>query len=317
MMLTGGSAIRYGIRMTMPAVSVLMPVRDGAAFLPAALDSILRQEWRDFDCIVVDDGSRDATPQLLAQAARRDARIRVLTQPRSGVVSALNRGLAASRAPWVARMDADDVARPDRLAKQMALAATTPQAVAIASGWRVVDAAGRVLREVTPPPGPQAIAAALPRGNPLAHPTMLLNRAAVLAVGGYRASYDGAEDYDLWLRLSEAGALHALTEALVDYRIHAGQATWQTLERSIVAAHRARRAAERRRAGRAEDDGLDGMSDALIAGALGAAKEQLALGQGRGARAALALLRAQPGLALRTRLHAHLLWLRSLLTPRG
>src|SRR5215510_4713382 len=98
-----------------PAVSVVMPVHNGADFLAAAVDSILAQTWRDFECIVVDDGSNDATPAILADYARADGRLRVVRIDHAGIVAALNRGLTEARAALIMRMDADDIALPERM----------------------------------------------------------------------------------------------------------------------------------------------------------------------------------------------------------
>lgn len=313
-----------------PDVTVLMPVRNGARFLDSAIASILGQTLDNYELLICDDGSTDATPRLLAGHARRDARIRVETLPRVGLVAALNHGMRQSRAAWVARMDADDVACPDRLRLQMDAAAWYPDAAAIGGAWRVVDANGRARRVVRPPCEPDAIAVALLQHNCLAHPTMLLRRDAVLQEGGYRAAFQQAEDYDLWLRLAEQHPLHALPETLLDYREHAGQATWAGLEQRILSELGARAAARARRAGLPDPTGDAARVDrawlrtagvteqeiaaAMIAGALGAAKDALAAGQGAAARAAVGLLRRQRRLRPRTRAHALLLQARSLLS---
>jgi hypothetical protein len=306
-----------------PAVTVLMAVRDGARFLPAALASILAQQGCDFEVIVCDDGSTDATPRLLAQHAARDARIRIITLAPSGLSAALNVGLQAARTAWVARMDADDVAWPERLAVQLAAAAAHPEAAGIGSAWRIIDAAGRPGAIVRPPTEPRAIAAALMEHNCLAHPTMLLHREAVRAAGGYRAGFRHAEDYDLWLRLAERHPLRAVPQPLLDYREHAGQVSRTGLEQQLLSELAAQLAASARRRG--EPDPAEGVAladrawlvgagaseaairDRLIGGALGAAKRGLASRQPMAARAALRLLRAQGGLHPRTRLHALLL----------
>jgi glycosyltransferase involved in cell wall biosynthesis len=318
--------------MSRPAVSVVMPVRDGAAHLEAAVASILAQDGADLELIACDDGSVDATPAILARLAAADARLRVLALPRQGIVAALNAGLATARADWVARMDADDVARPGRLRAQLGAARAHPDSAAIGGAWQVVDRALRPRRVVTPPVDPAGIAAALLRHNCLAHPTMLLHRAKVLAAGGYRAAFRGAEDYDLWLRLAEHHPLHALPEVLIDYREHPGQSAWQALEARILAEIGARAAAAARRAGRPDPaEGAAAIDRAwlraagvaedevvatLTTRAWGAAQDALAAGDGGAARAALRLLVAQPGLRLRTRLHAAVMRARSaLVTP--
>ena len=129
--------------LTDPDVTVLMPVRNGARYLEAAVASILAQRLRNFEFIVCDDGSTDDTPDMLARHAARDTRIRVLTLPQPGLVVALNHGMVEARAAWVARMDADDVAWPDRLAVQLATAAAHPEAAGIGCAWRIIDQNGR------------------------------------------------------------------------------------------------------------------------------------------------------------------------------
>lgn len=305
-----------------PDVTVLMPVRNGGRYLEAAMASILTQSLRNFEFIVCDDGSTDDTPHVLARYAARDTRIRLLTLPQQGLVAALNRGMQEARTAWVARMDADDVASPDRLAVQLAVAEAHPEAVGIGSAWRIIDQNGRPLRIVRPPTDPGGIAAALVRYNCLAHPTMLLRRQAVIAAGGYREAFRHAEDYDLWLRLSEHHPLLVVPQPLLDYREHPGQISHSALEQQIIAELGAQIAARARRQGRPDPAGAvpadrawlvsAGATEAairarVIAGALGAAKRAVRMRQPSAAREALRLLCAQDGLRPRTRLHALLL----------
>jgi hypothetical protein len=309
-----------------PDVTVLMPVRNGGRYLDAAIASIRGQQLRNFEFIICDDGSTDDTPHLLAQHAAQDGRIKVLTLPPVGLVEALNQGLRAARTAWVARMDADDVAWPERLSVQLAAAAAHPEAGAIGSAWRIIDPEGRPRRVVRPPTDPAAIAAALLERNCLAHPTVLLRREAVMAAGLYRDTFRYAEDYDLWLRLCEHHALLAVPQPLLDYREHPGQVSQGALEQRILAELGAQVAARARRQG-AADPAIGGppvtrewllsagASEAevrarLIAGALGASKDALQARQPATARAAVRLLCAQEGLHPRTRLHALLLQIR-------
>jgi Glycosyl transferase family 2 len=308
---------------TDPDVTVLMPVHNGGHYLDAAIDSIRGQQLRNFEFIICDDGSTDDTPDLLAQHAAQDARIKVLTLPPVGLVQALNRGMKAARTAWVARMDADDVAWPDRLSVQMAAAAAHPEAGGIGSAWRIIDRDDRPRQIVRPPTDPAAIATGLLERNCLAHPTMLLRRAAVMAAGLYRDTFRYAEDYDLWLRLSEHHKLYAVPQPLLDYREHPGQISQGALEQRILAELGAQVAARARRQG-APDPAAGappvtrewllsaGVGEAdirarLVAGALGAAKNALRARQPAAARAAVRLLGAQEGLHPRTRLHALML----------
>jgi hypothetical protein len=306
-----------------PDVTVLMAVRDGARYLAPAVASILRQTNRNLEFIVCDDGSTDETPDLLALYAAEDARIRLITLPAGGLVAALNRGLREARTEWVARMDSDDIAWPDRLRVQLAAAAAHPDAAAIGSGWRIIDPTGRPGEIVRPPTEPEAIATGLLERNCLAHPTMLLRRCAVMQVGGYRDAFRYAEDYDLWLRLSEHSPLYAVDEPLLDYREHPGQISRTGLEQRILAELGAQLAALARRRGEADPSpGAEPVSRAwliaagcseaqiqarLIGGALGAAKHGLRARDPAAIREAIGLLRSQKRLHPRTRLHGLLL----------
>jgi len=308
-----------------PAVSVLLPVRNGAAYLEDAVGSILRQSFADFELLLVDDGSDDATPAIARRLAATDARLRILTQDRHGIVAALNRGLHAARAKLIARMDADDLAWPDRLARQVAIFRGDPDLALVASAWRIVSAAGDVRRTIHPPQTDAGLRAALARGNVLAHPTIMFRRDAVLALGGYRDGFPLAEDYDLWLRLLERHKAMCLADVLLDYREHEGQATWSDIEQRILSEMAVQAAASRRAAGQPDGGDAPGacgrarlralglneieIAAGVVARALGSAKAARAGGNRQATQAAARLGLRQPGLALRTRLHfVLLLW---------
>jgi glycosyltransferase involved in cell wall biosynthesis len=196
--------------MPRPRVSVLLPVRDAAHTLPTALRSIARQTLADWECIAVDDGSRDDSSALLRGAAARDPRLVVVTTRRAGIVAALTTGLAHCRADLIARMDADDVMHRHRLALQCAALEASPELAAVGSHVRIfpratlrdgrrdyerwlnaVDSAVAVRREAL-------------IECPIAHPTLMVRR-DVLAAHGYRDA-GWPEDWDLVLRLLAAGA---------------------------------------------------------------------------------------------------------------
>jgi glycosyltransferase involved in cell wall biosynthesis len=190
-------------------VSVLIPVRDAAATLPACLASVARQRGRDFECVVVDDGSRDATRALAEAFARRDARFRVVATPPRGLVAALDEGLALCGGRYVARLDADDVMHRDRLAAQAA--ALDADASLAGVGCHVRCFPRRALQ-----PGlrayetwlraiatPDQVARERFVECPLPHPTWMLRREVAAALGWRDAGW--AEDYDFVLRLFESG----------------------------------------------------------------------------------------------------------------
>jgi len=206
-------------------IDVLIPVFNGAATVASAIDSIRAQTLGNLRIVVVDDGSGDETPRILADMAASDSRILVVTIPHGGIVDALNAGLAHCTAEFIARHDADDIAYPHRLAEQLAYLDAHPDCVAVSSFARQVDGAGHPSGglETSCPDSfdPTWIPCKEPR---LLHPFLLVRRRALLAIGGYRYVHH-AEDADLYWRLQEVGRLHAIPRLLGDYRIHAQSVT--------------------------------------------------------------------------------------------
>lgn len=208
-----------------PRLSVLMPVRNGGDYVDAAIASMRRQTYGDLEIVVVDDRSTDGTPALLARHAAEDGRIRVLPATGAGIVDALNQALAAARGDLVARMDADDVCEPDRLARQVAEMDSRPDLVLLGTGAVVIDARGRVGAVVAVETDPARLVARLRVENPFLHPTVVMRRQAVEAAGGYRRQFALAEDYDLWTRLARQGVVANLPDALLRLRRHPGQSS--------------------------------------------------------------------------------------------
>jgi glycosyltransferase involved in cell wall biosynthesis len=204
--------------MIRPDVDVIIPVYNAASTLEEAVASIQRQTYRAIRIILIDDGSTDATPNLLAKIAAEDSRVTVLRQENAGIVDALNRGWRAGDAPFIARHDADDIAAPDRLAKQVAFLEGNPEVMAVSGAFRHINSAGETTGKVSLPPLNEADPKWVPAREPyLIHPFLMLRRAAIEEVGGYRYVYH-AEDSDLYWRLQERGKLVNLDDVLGDYR---------------------------------------------------------------------------------------------------
>lgn len=214
-----------------PRLSVLIPVRDAVGTLASALGTVRWQTFRDWEALVVDDGSTDGSLALARALAAEDPRFRVLPRPHQGLVAALRAGLAECRAPLVARMDADDLCRPDRFARQVALLEGRPDLAAVGSLVRVFPIATRTAgmaryeQWLNTLVDPGEIARDLFVESPLVHPSVTFRREAVEAAGGYRDS-GGPEDYDLWLRMWERGARFGkVPEVLFFWRDHPGRVT--------------------------------------------------------------------------------------------
>ena len=202
-----------------PAVSVLMSVYDGAPFVAQAVASVLAQADPDLELIVVDDGSTDATPALLAAVA--DPRLRVQRQVRTGLTRALNRALGLARAPLIARLDADDLALPERLGRQRAFLAAHPEVGLLGTAAREEDPSGTLVRVVRPPEDDRALRRALIRANPFVHSSVMMRRELLAQAGGYDERLAVAQDYELWMRLAGRTGLANVGEVLVVRRLGA------------------------------------------------------------------------------------------------
>jgi glycosyltransferase involved in cell wall biosynthesis len=203
-------------------VSVIIPVYNAGRFLAAAIQSLLDQSFGDFEIIAVNDGSTDDSRTILDRAAAADSRIHVLNRVNTGIVGALNDGLAAARGELIARMDADDISLPGRFAEQVAYLAEHPECVAVGTDVLYTDPEGRPLIRHYPAEDHERIVAQLVAGNggAMVHPSLMCRRATIEKVGGYRLRYQWIEDLDLYFRLAERGRLANIPEVHLHYRQH-------------------------------------------------------------------------------------------------
>ena len=233
-----------------PLVSVVISAYNASRYLDEAIASILAQTFSDFELIVIDDGSTDDTLAILNGFAVRDARMRVISRPNIGLTKALNEGLALSRGEFLARMDADDVAMPDRFEKQIAYLREHPDVVLLGSRVQLIDPLGlRIGSGDYLKLSHDEIDALLlgGKGGAIVHPAAMMRLDAVRKVGGYREQYNNSEDLDLFLRLAEVGRVANLPDVLLHYRRHLESVShtkyenqWK-LKRQIVADAYARR----------------------------------------------------------------------------
>jgi glycosyltransferase involved in cell wall biosynthesis len=224
-----------------PRISVLMPVWNGEAFLAAAVDSVFGQTLEDFELLVVDDGSTDRTPEILRQYT--DPRLRVIPSEHAGIVIALNHGIAQARADWIARLDADDISKPQRLEAQWRAVSKNPKAVLCHSNVEHFGENAPTTKPARLPRSRSFTALRLCYMCPISHSSVLFNKAVALAAGGYQPEERHAEDFSLWGRMLERGTFVGLSEKLVRFRSHAQSVsqrnleTQKTLTRRIGARH--------------------------------------------------------------------------------
>lgn len=205
-----------------PAVSVLMPVYNAERYLREAVQSVLSQDLVNIELIAVNDGSKDGSLEILESFARRDSRMRVISRPNTGLSIALNEALAASRATLIARMDADDVCLPNRLSTQVAYLEAHPECVCVGSKVLWIDPLGRPIRRYPDVTSHEEIERFHfeHRHSALIHPSIMMRRATLEAVGPYRRDMEPAEDLDLFLRLAEVGRVANIEQVLLKYRMH-------------------------------------------------------------------------------------------------
>ena len=221
--------------MDIPRISVALSVHNDELFLPAAIESILGQSFGDFEFLIVNDGSSDRSGAIIDDYARRDSRVRPIHQENRGLIASLNRLIDEARAPLIARMDGDDISLPDRFSRQVEYFDLHPDHGVLGTSTHDIDEAGTLRLQTDGRPLDHAgIVAALQHGSPICHPSVMMRRDAVRAVGGYRPAYRHCEDYDLWLRLSPHTRLGNLPERLIHYR----RSDSQVSERHLVEQHK-------------------------------------------------------------------------------
>jgi len=232
-----------------PGVTVLLPVYNQAQYIGACIESLLAQTYTNFELLIINDGSTDGTVRVCQSF--QDERIRLITNKENkGIIYTLNRGLKVAQAPLIARMDADDLATPDRLAHQHSYMEKHPEIGGVASWIIKIDAAGNKLKDASAllNDDPTYVTWRLMYDNPIAHTTMMFPTELVREIGGYSKKALHTEDYELWSRIHRIRPIHILPEYLIYYRVHnqslshlyrpdqelvASQIAWQNVQHSL------------------------------------------------------------------------------------
>jgi glycosyltransferase involved in cell wall biosynthesis len=236
-MATANPSLSQQVAARAPAVTVLMPAYNAGSLLRQAVDSILAQTFTDFECLIIDDGSRDGSVEALQTIG--DPRLRIVLNPRNlGLVATLNYGIELARAPLIARMDADDISLPDRLHCQVEAFRLRPGLGLLGSWAEVIDAAGRTAGHIQLPIEHRQIALAMLRDNVFVHPSVMVRASVLRDLGGYPVDFPAAEDYAMWLRILLRHEVANLPKTLVQYRIHAAQISQVNIREQRLTASR-------------------------------------------------------------------------------
>ncbi|MFD2247978.1 glycosyltransferase family 2 protein [Pontibacter ruber] len=197
----------------MPGLTVLMPVYNAERFLREAIDSILQQTYKDFDFLLIDDGSTDSSVTIIQ--SYQDPRIRFYQNEKNlGISATLNKGIELAETDYIARMDADDVSYPDRLEKQLHYLQTNPDCAMVSSFARIIDEGGQFVRQDRMKS--EHFYYNLTFICWIYHPTVMYRKDSVKEVGMYTATY--SEDFELFWQLSRRYRIHTLPATLLDYR---------------------------------------------------------------------------------------------------
>ena len=234
-------------------ISVVMPVYNCEKYIAYSIESILSQSFKAFELIIVDDGSSDNSMSIIQ--SYKDKRIRIITNPNNiGLTKSLNKAINCSKGEYIARMDADDISLVDRLEKQSDFMEDNPKVAVLGGGYQEIDSDGRLINYVFKPPvDKETIEHQLlfkkPFANPIVHSTAIIRRTALEDVGRYRVPFQAAQDYDLWLRISEKFEIQNMDEILIYYRYHPDSIFNKSVFESTIFPLVARASAQMRRRG--------------------------------------------------------------------
>ena len=216
--------------MGLPRVSVVMPVYNGEKYLAEAVESILGQTLRDFEFVIINDGSTDGSADILRRYQQEDARIRFYHQENQGWVASANRGCQLAQGEYIARMDHDDVSLPERLARQVWYLEAHPEIGVLGTWIQEIDSSGLTRDTRRKLTMPRVIEWGLCFESCLANPTVMMRRAVIERLGFYRAEATYAADYDLWARALSVTQLANIPEVLLQYRVWPESLSYRHLE---------------------------------------------------------------------------------------
>ena len=225
-------------KLNSPRVSIVMPVRNANVFLRFALESLNKQSYRNLELIIIDDASTDQTAQVLKKYCNIFLTFKK-NKTKQGVAASLNRGLKIAKGKYLARMDADDIALPHRLKKQVDYLETHQEVGVVGSWVELINEQGMKVATKKTPVTDAAIRRRVWYSNPLVHPAVMMRSDLYRRFGGYDERLEGAEDYDLWLRYLQFTKAINIPEPLLKYRLHPGGISYSESDRLNLAYARA------------------------------------------------------------------------------
>lgn len=215
----------------MPEISVVMPVHNGEKYIKEAVDSILSQTFHDFEFIIIDDGSTDRTAELLS--SYNDERIKIIKQKKSGISNALNSAISVARGRYIARMDADDRALPERFEKQILFMDENPEIGISGCSVNIIDEEGVYDGAIKYPLDDRSIRKNLIKRNCFIHPAVIIRKSVFDGGLFYDNRFYCSQDYDLWFRIADKYRLANLDEPLLEYRVNNQNLTTQDQKKML------------------------------------------------------------------------------------
>jgi glycosyltransferase involved in cell wall biosynthesis len=220
----GGSVIKVSVKA--PLVSVLLPVYNAEKYLNLAIESILRQSFKDFEFVIIDDKSTDSSKQIIASYATIDSRIKFISNPENqGGCRTLLAGLSHCNGTYIVRMDNDDWSFPDRLAKQVRYMESNRRVGILGGAIELINERGVVIGRRHYESSDERIRKKIFFSSPFAHPAVIIRRSVLDVVGAYNISYAPADDYELYFRIGKVSEFANLTDVILKYRVSNGSMT--------------------------------------------------------------------------------------------
>ncbi len=218
--------------MTNPKVSVVMSVYNGETYLSRAIKSVLEQTFRDFEFIIINDGSTDGSLKIINSC--KDSRIKLIDRANKGLTYSLNEGVKVAKGEYVARQDADDISVPTRLEKEVAMMEKDPQLGLVGSNYTVIDEKEKPLSTTNVFTHPDDLKLALVTCNQYGHGSTMMRKSVLDRVGPYDKSVGHVEDYDLWVRISRVAKLANIHEPLYLWRRNPTGVTYSNHDEQIT-----------------------------------------------------------------------------------